>query len=154
MTPETCLSLPKIRHTMKNFRQVILLLLLGTVFFLDVTLPASANEGTSPATGHDYAVINGEWQRTDGGYLIKISDVQADGLATVKYFNPSPIHVAQTTISTQKELIKLFIKFQDKGYEGSTYTLYYYAEKDALVGFYYQAVMDKTFKVIFVRKTN
>jgi hypothetical protein len=138
---------------MKNFRQVILLLLLGTVFFLDVTLPASANEGTSPATEHDYAVINGEWQRTDGGYLINVSDVQADGLATVKYFNPSPIHVAQATISTQKELIKLFIKFQDKGYEGSTYTLFYYAEKDALVGFYYQAVMGKTFKVIFVRKT-
>ena len=138
---------------MKNIRQIILLLLLGTVF-PNVTLSASADEGASPATGHDYTVIGGEWQRTDGGYLIKVSDVQADGLATVKYFNPSPIHVAQATISTQKELIKLFIKFQDKGYEGSTYTLYYYAEKDALVGFYYQAVMDKTFKVIFVRKTN
>ena len=138
---------------MKNIRQIILLLLLGTVFFLNVTLSASADKGASPATGHDYAVIGGEWQRTDGGYLIKISDVQPDGRATVEYFNPSPIHVAQATISMQKELIKLFIKFQDKGYEGSTYTLFYYAEKDALVGFYYQAVMDKTFKVIFVRKT-
>jgi hypothetical protein len=41
---------------------------------------------------------------------------------------------------------------QDKGYTGSTYTLYYYAEKDALAGFYYQAAMDQTFKVAVFRK--
>jgi hypothetical protein len=44
------------------------------------------------------------------------------------------------------------VKLEDKGYPGSTYTLYYYAEKDALVGYYYQAAMNKTFKVIFLRK--
>jgi hypothetical protein len=53
-----------------------------------------------------------------------------------------------------KGLIKLFIKLQDKGYQGSTYTLYYYAEKDALAGFYYQANMDQTFEVVFLRKKN
>jgi hypothetical protein len=85
-------------------------------------------------------------------YFIKVSDVLAYGHANVAYFNPKSINVAQTTISTEKELIKLFIKFQDKGYDGSTYRLYYFAEKDALVGFYYQAVIDKTFEVIFLRK--
>ena len=105
-----------------------------------------------PETKTDYGVIAGEWQRTDGNYLIRISDVSADSQATVKYFNPRSIHVAEAAISTEKELIKLFIRFQDKDYEGSTYKLYYYAEKDALVGFYYQAVMDKTYQVIFLRK--
>ena len=76
-----------------------------------------------------YTAIEGEWQRTDGGYVVKVSDVQTDGQATVEYFNPRPIHVAEAAISTQKELIKLFIKFQDKGYEGSSYTLYYYEKK-------------------------
>jgi len=48
--------------------------------------------------------------------------------------------------------LKLFIKLQDKGYPASTYTLYYYAEKDALAGFYYQAAIGQTFKVVFFRK--
>jgi len=52
----------------------------------------------------------------------------------------------------QNSLLKLFIKFQDKDYEGSTYTLYYIAEKDALMGYYYQAFMDRTYEVVFLRK--
>ena len=140
-------------YIMNSFgRVLLLLLLLGSVFSLDVPLSVAADMGTPPVSSLDYTVIAGEWQRTDGGYLIKVSDVQPEGRARVEYFNPRPIHVALAAISTQKELIKLFIKFQDKGYEGSTYTLFYYAEKDALLGFYYQAAMDRTFEVIFVRK--
>ncbi len=101
----------------------------------------------------DYTIITGKWQRSDGNYMIRVSDVQADGKATVEYFNPSPIHVAEASISTQKEYIQLFIKFQDKGYEGSTYRLYYYAKGDSLVGFYHQATMNRTYKVFFMRKT-
>ena len=127
-------------------------LFLFAILFLIVLQPIYAEEKPSSAGKFNYDVIGGDWQRTDGGYLIKVSDVQLDGQAKVEYLNPSPIHVAQSLISTRKEFIKLFIKFQDKGYEGSTYTLYYYPEKDALAGFYYQAVMDKTFEVIFLRK--
>jgi hypothetical protein len=150
MLPEPCT--PGTTDTMKNFRQVVILLLLGSVFFLTVPVLASSEAATPPASMLDYTVIGGEWRRTDGGYLIKISDVQADGQVKAEYFNPRPIHVAQSAISMQKELIKLFVQLQDKGYDGSTYTLFYYAEKDALVGFYYQAAMDRTFEVIFVRK--
>ena len=48
--------------------------------------------------------------------------------------------------------MKLFIKLQDKGCSGATYTLYYYPGKDALAGFYYQAAIGQTFEVIFLRK--
>jgi hypothetical protein len=68
------------------------------------------------------------------------------------YFNPGEINVAEANVSEWKGMGKLFIKLQDKGYPGSTYTLYYYAEKDALAGFYYQAELGQTFKVIFLRK--
>ncbi len=136
---------------MNNFRQSIILLLFFTGFFLFILQPACADEVESLAVKTDYGIIAGKWQRTDGNYLIRISDVQKGGQATVEYFNPRSIHVVQTAISTEKELIKLFIKFQDKGYEGSSYSLYYYAEKDALLGFYYQAPMDKTYEVIFLR---
>ena len=114
--------------------------------------PAFAEEGSQADSKINYGVIAGEWQRTDGIYQIKIKDVNPDGQASVSYFNPRPIHIEKADISTEKNLTKLFIKFQDKGYEGSTYKLYYFAPKDALVGFYHQATMNKTYEVIFLRK--
>ncbi|MEA3546868.1 MAG: hypothetical protein U9R66_04325 [Thermodesulfobacteriota bacterium] len=138
---------------MNSSRRIIFFLLLFAEFFLTIPQSVCADEVATPAAKTDYGIIAGEWLRTDGGYLIRVSDVQPDGQATVEYFNPRSIHVAQAAISTQKGLIKLFIKFLDKGYEGSTYKLYYYAEKDALLGFYYQAGMDKTFEVVFLKKT-
>ncbi len=139
---------------MKGFR---IKLFLVTAFFLIspclLTVHASRADDSPLAVKPDYSIIAGTWQRTDGNYLIKVSDVHKDGRATVEYFNPRPIHVAEAAISTEeKGFIKLFVKLQDKNYEGSTYTLYYYTEKDALAGFYYQATMDKTYKVIFSRK--
>jgi hypothetical protein len=108
----------------------------------------------SPALSQpfNFDVIAGEWARTDGNYTILVRDIKTDGSADVGYFNPGKIHVAESNVSIQEGLIKLFVKLKDKGYPGSTYTLYYYAEKDALVGHYYQAAMNRTFKVIFLRK--
>jgi hypothetical protein len=127
-----------------------MLLLTGTVF---ISLQRGhAEEPAQPVVQQNYTVLAGEWQRTDGNYVIAASDVQPDGKITVKYFNPNPIHVEQAAVTTREGLIQLFIKLRDKGYEGSTYTLFYYAEKDALAGFYYQATMDRTYKVIFMRK--
>jgi len=139
---------------MNNPRPVLYFLVLFIALFLVFLQPVHAEEIPSSSAKSGYGIIGGKWQRTDGGYIIKISDIQADGRAKVEYFNPRPIHVSRSTISTKKELIKLLIRFQDKGYEGSTYILFYYAEKDALVGFYYQAAMDKTYEVIFLRKHN
>lgn len=140
---------------MKNsLKSLALFLLLAGVLFSPLQ-PLMAAETVAPVVQQqDYTVLAGEWQRTDGSYLVKVSDVQPDGKAVVEYFNPKPIHVEQSATSTQKDLIKLFIQLQDTGYEGSTYTLYYYSEKDALAGFYYQATMDRTYKVIFMRKNN
>jgi len=139
---------------MNNSRRAIFFLLFLTGFFLFILQPVfCADEVESSTAKIDYGILAGKWQRTDGNYLIKVSDVQSEGQATVTYFNPRSIHVATAAISTEKELLKLFIKFQDKGYEGSSYSLYYYAEKDALLGFYYQAPMDKTYEVVFLRKS-
>lgn len=139
--------------TLYTPRQVIIVFLFFAGFFLPMLQPAFAGEGAATGVKIDYGIIAGDWQRTDGSYVVKIRDVKTDGQAIVSYFNPKPIHVATAAVSIEKSLIKLFVKFQDKGYEGSTYTLYYYAQKDALVGFYYQAVMDRTYEVIFLRKT-
>jgi hypothetical protein len=112
----------------------------------------SSHAGDSPSNKNpDFEVLAGSWTRTDGGYVIEVESIKEDGQVVAKYLNPSPIHVAEANASVEKQLVKLFIKLQDTGYPGSTYTLYYYAEKDALVGFYYQAVSAQTFEVIFLR---
>jgi hypothetical protein len=100
----------------------------------------------------DFTILVGEWVRPDGGYVINVREIKPDGSVDAGYFNPNVINVAEANISEWKGLVKLFIKLDDAGYLGSTYTLYYYAEKDALAGFYYQAALDQTFEVIFLRK--
>ncbi len=100
----------------------------------------------------DFKFFVGEWVRPDGGYIIRVQDIKPDGSVDVGYFNPKEINIAEANVSVWKGLSKLFIILQDEGYPGSTYTLYYYAEKDALAGFYYQATMKQTFEVVFIRK--
>jgi hypothetical protein len=119
------------------------------VFFL-IFIPAA--ESIVSAEQTDMNAVLGEWARYDGDYTLRVRNVRFDGSAEVAYFNPGEINVQESNVSMQKGLVRLFVKLQDSGYPGSTYTLYYYAEKDALAGFYYQATMDQTFEVVFFRK--
>lgn len=100
----------------------------------------------------DHKVLVGEWVRSDGGYIIHVKEIKPDGSLDVLYLNPHEINIVDANVSEWKGLNKLFIKLQDEGYPGSTYTLYYYPEKDALAGFYYQAALKERFEVVFLRK--
>jgi len=104
------------------------------------------------AKGQDFGVLTGDWVRSDGNYSLRVQNVDQEGSVNVTYFNPNPIHVAEANVSLWKDMVKLFVKLQDKGYPGSTYTLYYFEEKDALAGFYFQATMGQTYEVVFMRK--
>ena len=123
----------------------ICLVVLGSRFVFAATALSAENP--------DFTPLVGRWVRPDGGYIVHVRSVAADGSVDAGYFNPGKIHVAEARASIWKGLLKLFVKLQDKGYPGSTYTLYYYAEKDALAGFYYQAVIGKTYQVVFMRKS-
>ena len=101
-----------------------------------------------------FKVIDGEWARIDGNYTLRVRNVRSDGSADVKYFNPGSIHVAENRLDTKDGWIRLFVKLQDTGYPGSTYTLYYYFEKDVLVGTYHQAATGRTYDVVFMRKND
>ena len=118
-----------------------------------VLLLCSASTTTMAASEKrpDFSIFKGKWGRTDGPYVIQIGDIDPEGKIDVKYLNPKEINISEVNVSVQKGLLKLFIKLQDEGYPGSTYTLYYYKEKDALAGFYYQAAIKETFEVIFLR---
>ena len=100
----------------------------------------------------DYSTLVGRWTRQTGGYEISINKISDNGQAYAEYFNPRPIHVSMAEVSEQKGTLNLFIELRDKGYPGSTYTLKYNPDYDALVGVYFQAAMQQSFDVAFVRK--
>lgn len=105
------------------------------------------------ALAADFRPLIGYWQRTDGGYVIEIRKVAPDGTVEAGYYNPRPINVAQARASLFKGYIKVEVELSDRGYPGSTYTLLYDAERDALMGLYYQAVQKQNFDVMFMRAT-
>ena len=120
--------------------------------FLAWAICSQAAETATSKEQPDFKVIIGEWVRPDGGYTVRVRDVNPDGSVDAAYYNPGKINIAEANVSRWKGFVKLFIKLQDKGYPGSTYTLYYYPEKDALAGFYYQAAIGQTYEVFFLRK--
>ena len=130
-------------HTVKII--IIVIILAFAAFSQNAKIAASEEKP-------DFKVIVGKWVRPDGGYIVRIRDVNPDGSVDAGYFNPRKINIAEANVSLWKGLVKLFIKLQDKGYPGSTYTLYYYQEKDVLAGFYYQAAIGQTYEVVFLRK--
>ena len=115
-----------------------------------LTLAAAIGSASAP----DYRQLVGRWQRTDGGYMIEIRRVAPDGGMEAGYFNPRPIHVSMARASMFKGHIKVEMELRDAGYPGSTYTLLYDPDRDALLGFYFQAVQQQNFDVVFVRMMN
>jgi len=93
----------------------------------------------------------GNWMRTDGGYIIAVRSVDPEGRVDAAYFNPRKINVSRAEAAVKGKTAKLFIELRDEGYPGSTYTLEYDSTNDALVGVYFQAVLQQSFNVMLVR---
>ena len=124
---------------------VFVALAIGTFFLLHgrpgaVTVAQAAFDG-----------LKGRWQRPDGGYVIEIKNVDANGQMTAAYFNPRPINVYRAEASREGEAIKIFIELRDLNYPGATYNLTYDPANDQLRGIYYQPALQQSFNVVFVR---
>jgi hypothetical protein len=96
-------------------------------------------------------LLRGNWMRQDGEYFLVVHGVAEDGQADVRYFNPRPIKVAEAKVDREGKALRLFVKLDDIGYPGSTYTLVYEPEKDELHGIYFQATEKQNFEVLFKR---
>jgi hypothetical protein len=136
---------------------VICLFLMGVaaaVWYGSLNRPAIETTAAVPLKKETPAFdrLIGSWVRPDGGYVIEISKIYPDGKVDAAYFNPRPIHVSRSNVSEKDGIIELFIELQGKGYPGSTYTLKYNPEYDAMVGIYFQAVIQQPFDVVFQRK--
>jgi len=157
-------------HPNKNLRIILIFLIviaLTTVFILgkkqldpseNVDLAAAAKQSLpppSPAVQENLEAtvkkLEGNWQRTDGGYIIVLKNPTSDGKIDVQYFNPKPIKVGSSSWQNDGGKVIVKIELQDVNYPGSTYTLEYFAKEDMLAGIYYQAVQKLNFDVRFDR---
>ncbi len=100
----------------------------------------------------DSSLLVGDWMRTDAPYEIKISEMSANGIMKVGYFNPRSINVGKASWSPADGAIKIYIELRDVNYPGSNYNLTYFPGNDTLVGKYFQAVEGVTYDVGFSRK--
>ena len=93
--------------------------------------------------------IKGKWMRSDGGYSLEFKALKPNNELDAAYFNPGPIHVGKANLSQERGFTKVFVELQDVNYPGSRYTLYYDAEKNRLLGTYFQATQQVTYEVSF-----
>jgi len=105
---------------------------------------------TASDTPEHFRPLLGEWVRPDGGYVLVVQGIRADGAAAVAYLNPRPIRVARAEARREGDLVGLFVEFDDVNYRGSTYSLGYNARSGQLEGIYYQAPLQQKFDVVFV----
>ncbi len=118
-------------------------------------LIATASVGSDMAKAVSEQPINseqliGKWRRNDGDYVIEIKKIDKNGAVDAAYYNPSPINIAQAKIFSENSEIKLIIELRDKGYPGSTYTLYP-ATPDLIKGTYFHVGLNQYFSVVFNR---
>jgi uncharacterized protein (DUF2147 family) len=118
--------------------------------FLYTPLQAQLQEAVSK-DWPGFGVLQGRWQRPDGGYVIEIKNIDRVGKMEAAYFNPRPIHVAKADAARDGKTTKVFIELRDVNYPGSTYHLTYDPKNDQLKGTYFQAALMQTFEVVFDR---
>lgn len=97
------------------------------------------------------SVLEGRWIRPDGGYRLEIHEVSEEGEVRAAYYNPNPINISTARAHKEGDKIRLQIEFRDVGYPGSAYNLTYQPDSDIMTGEYFQATMNQTYEIQFVR---
>jgi hypothetical protein len=105
----------------------------------------------APTPAGDWNKLRGRWLRPDGDYVFEIRSIADDGRAEAAYFNPNPIHVAWAKVANAAGVLKVDAELRDVNYPGCLYKLTYVPERDQLVGTYFQAQMQETHQIVFVR---
>jgi len=106
----------------------------------------------APAAKPNLDVLKGTWVRPDGGYVIGIKEVGADGQLDATYFNPNQLPFAKAQASSEGGTLRVTLVLRAGGYAGSTYELVYDPATDRLRGTYYQAVARQKFDIYFARR--
>jgi hypothetical protein len=81
---------------------------------LQAQTPAAspARPGAKAAAG--FGVLIGRWLRPDGGYVINIRGVDAEGRLDAAYANPNPLPFARAEAARDGKTLKLFFKITSR----------------------------------------
>jgi hypothetical protein len=113
--------------------------------------PSVPGDTTAVQSANPFYVLVGKWERPDGGYLVTINSVSADGTIDASYANPSQLPFSKAQAKVDGIEIEVFLELTAGGYNGSTYTLHYDADSDVLRGIYYQANAKQQYNIYFER---
>jgi len=113
--------------------------------------PLTKEPVAAPGAKGGFDRLKGRWLRLDGGYVLEIREIDGSGKMVAAYFNPRPINVARAEAAQEGTTTKVFIELRDTNYPGSTYTLTLEPQSDQLKGTYFQAALQQSFDVVFVR---
>jgi hypothetical protein len=113
--------------------------------------PAAQEPVAHPEAKTEFEILQGRWFRPDGGYVVEIKEIDAQGKMAAAYFNPRPINVSRAEAAQEGTTTKVFIELRDINYPGATYHLTYDSEKDRLRGVYFQPALQQSFDVFFIR---
>jgi hypothetical protein len=111
----------------------------------------AANTQPSAESQTGFNALPGRWVRVEGGYVITVKAVDANGKLDASYANPNPLPFHTAVATNDLGVLRLFFELRASGYNGSTYTLTYDAANDQLKGIYDQVVAKQKFEVTFVR---
>lgn len=114
--------------------------------------PQKQNNEAKYISDTKLTAVLGKWIRSDGDYTLEINNLKTDSTLDVTYLNPEPINISETQWKTEEGHFYFFVKFDDEGYPGSYYSLGYISEEDKLYGFYFQALQQQQYDVVFDRK--
>ena len=92
--------------------------------------PTPVPPATESAAKATFGVLSGRWVRVQGGYVITINSVDADGRLDASYANPRPLPFHTAVATSDGNSLKLFFELRAAGYGGSTYTLTYDAANE------------------------
>lgn len=100
-----------------------------------------------------FGVLIGRWQRSDGGQILEIHGIAADGRMDCTYFNPNPVQVVRAEAVIQGDTLQIFIALEGKDFPRASLQLIYNPNQEILTGRYRQPAKDGTLTVTYV-KTN
>jgi hypothetical protein len=141
-------------YVLSNIPFVIVFLLCTITLCLVSCTDEKTPPSDKPAVEVDPGKLTGSWLRPDGGYVIEILYVHEQGTLEARYLNPQPINIAKAEWKIEEDRLRVFIKFDDVNYPGSTYTLDYFPDRDQMIGAYFQAVQQQSYYVEFIRQPN
>jgi hypothetical protein len=135
---------------------VALCALLGSCGSTNETPPSPPTPQTNAApsaaaVSPELTKLVSKWQRPDGDYTLEIKSVDPSGKLDAAYFNPDPIRVSRAAVWQEKGTARVVVELNDVNYPGCTYNLEHNPQSDQLFGQYYQAALQQTYEVVFVR---